>query len=447
MTGSPATPSSLLPPLGPPPRLKALRWVDEQLPNGLRVIVVRRPNVAMAELRLRIPFQGARATHAAHAEVLAATILAGTETRDRNALAAQMQALGGSLFASADADRLSVGGSTLAGGLTPALDILGDVLAHATYPRAEVARERDRLVERLGMARSQAGVIAREALSHRLWGQHPYTHDMPEPDAVAATAAAAVRRLHAARIVPTSATLVIVGDVFPARVVEQCATHLADWADVGTPAAAIAPLPIPVPGPPLLIDRAGSVQSSLRLAATAVPRSHPDSPALALANLVFGGYFSSRWVENIREDKGYTYSPRSSIEHRTLGSTFVAATDIATDVTAPALLETFYELGRIASVPVGGAELEDARQYAIGTLALSIATQAGLASTISSLAGVGLGPEYLRAQPARLAAVTEQEVSAAATTYLAPSRMVGVIVGDVARIAEPLRVLTTLADA
>ena len=175
-------------------------------------------------------------------------------------------------------------------------------------------------------------------------------------------------------------------------------------------------------------------------------RTHPDAPALALANLIFGGYFSSRWVANIREDKGYTYSPRSAIEHRTLGSTFIASADVATEVTAAALLETTYELGHIATVPVDPSEVANARQYAIGTLALSLSTQAGLASTLSTISALGLGPEYLQAQPGRLAAVTVDEVSAAAQQYLAPSGMVGVVVGDVQRIEAPLQLLGPVTE-
>src|ERR671927_442353 len=106
--------------------------------------------------------------------------------------------------------------------------------------------------------------------------------------------------------------------------------------------------------------------------------------------MVFGGYFSSRLVENIRERRGYTYSPRSSVEHQVAGSSFLVEADVATEVTAPALLETWYELGRMALTPVTEAELEGARRYVLGSMALSTATHAGLASTLSALVGAGL---------------------------------------------------------
>jgi predicted Zn-dependent peptidase len=204
-------------------------------------------------------------------------------------------------------------------------------------------------------------------------------------------------------------------------------------------------LPAVTPGPLVLVDRAGSVQSSLRLGAAALRRDDERYPALQLANLVFGGYFSSRWTENIREDKGYTYGSHSAIEHHTLGSSFQMQADVATEVTAPALLETLYELGKIASLPPTVDEIESARQYAIGTLALSTATQAGLAATLGALAGNGMGPEWLAEHPRRLAAVTRDEVAAAAAELLAPSRFAIVVVGDAAAVRGPLSGLVPVA--
>jgi zinc protease len=195
------------------------------------------------------------------------------------------------------------------------------------------------------------------------------------------------------------------------------------------------------------VDRPGSVQASIRLGGPAVPRDAPDYPALQLANLVYGGYFSSRLVENIREDKGYTYGPHSRISHSAVGSRLVVDADVATEVTAPALLEVWYELGRMATLPIKPEELENVRQYAVGSLALSISTQAGLASTLSALIGVGLGLDWLREHPLRLAQVTLEETFAAARAYLAPSGMVAVVLGEASAIADPLAALGPVESA
>ena len=101
-------------------------------------------------------------------------------------------------------------------------------------------------------------------------------------------------------------------------------------------------------------------------------------------------------MENIRERKGYTYSPRSWIDHQPLGSVLTVQADVGTEVTAPALLEIRYELGRMATLPVSAEELDAARRYLIGTTALSTQTQSGLAEYLQALSLAGLGLDYLR---------------------------------------------------
>jgi len=431
-----------VPALGTARRPRKFTALERTLDSGLRVVVVRKPGVPLVEVRLRVPFLSARAAHAARAAVLSDSVLTGTVDHDRAGLAAAVQRLGGDLGIGVDADRLQVSGNVLATNLRGFLDVVADVLTGATYPAKEVVAERERLVERLTIARSRAGVVAGEALARRMWGDHPYARDLPEPEDVQAVTAAQVRRLHGDLVRPDGAVLVIVGDVSAARAADLVAKTLDGWAGGAAAATRVPPLPAVEPGPLVLVDRPGSVQSSLRLGASALRRDDERYPALQLANLIFGGYFSSRWTENIREDKGYTYGPHSGIDHHALGSTLQLQADVATEVTGPALLETLYELGRLASLPPSTDEVESARQYAIGTLALSTATQSGLASTLSSLAGVGLGPDWLAEHPRRLAKVTRDEIAAAAAEFLAPSRFATVVVGDAASVRGPLAALT-----
>jgi predicted Zn-dependent peptidase len=396
--------------------------------------------VPLVELRLRIPFLSARAAHSAKAELLSETLLTGTDRYDRTSLAAEVQGLGAVLGVSVDADRLLISASVLAANLRELLAVLADALVGATYPDDEVSTERGRLIERLTMVRSRAGVVAGEALAQRMYGDHPYAHDLPLPSDVHAVTAKQLLKLHADFVRPSDAVLVVVGDFAPARALDQVATALAGW-DGARVGGRVPRLPAIEPGPLLVIDRPGSVQSSLRLAAPALRRDDAGFPALQLANAIFGGYFSSRWTENIREDKGYTYGPHSRLEQSALGSAVILDADVATEVTAPAMVETIYELGRIASLPVTPAEVEAVRQYLIGTIALSTATQAGLASNLVNLLGFGLEPAWLVEHSARLAKVTVDEVSAAAAEFFGPARFIGVVVGDADRIVEPLAAL------
>jgi predicted Zn-dependent peptidase len=247
--------------------------------------------------------------------------------------------------------------------------------------------------------------------------------------------------LHADRVRPDGAVLVLVGDISPEKAIDAAEKALGSWTGPGRDGN-VPPTPALQPGPLVLVDRPGSVQSSLRIALPAVSRTHPDYAALQLANLIFGGYFSSRWVENLREDKGYTYGPHTNIEHFVAGSALVAAAEVATEVTGPSLLETLYELGRIASLPPGDEELEQARRYALGTLRLGMSTQAGLAALASMYASAGLRLDYLREHSAALVAASQEEVAEVAARYLAPSQAVMVVLGEADKVQGPLAALT-----
>jgi zinc protease len=422
-----------LPILGEQRSATGLRSVDTVLDNGLRVIAVHSPTVPMAELRLRIPFAGTDKRHAAIAEVLAATILTGTERRDRVAMDTDLALVGGELGAGVDPERLSVGGNALASGFDTLLDVLADALTSAAYRDEEVEGERARLVERIAVARSQPSVIAREALQRHRYGDHPFTRETPEAADVATVTVDEVKAMHRNSLLPRGSVLVFVGDVEPDTAVAKIGAALAGWTSDEN-AVELPELPDVLGGDILFVPRPGAVQSQLRLSAQAIPRTDSRYPALQLANLVFGGFFSSRLVENIREDKGYTYHARSSLEFTIRGATLLVDADTASEVTAPALLEMRYELGRLGVVPPTTEELETVRQYAIGSLLISTASQTGLASQLAALAPLGLGPEWLVEHPDRLKQVTHEQVTEAALEFFSPVRFTGVIVGDVAQL-------------
>jgi predicted Zn-dependent peptidase len=420
------------------------------LDNGLRLLVVRRTGVPLVELRLRVPFaapKGKRGrAHVAQSSLLSDTMLLGTEQRDAATLARDLQTLGATLSLGSDADRLGFGGSVLASRLGDLLGLLAEVLTSAAYPKRDVAGERDRLVQELAIHRSTPGVVAREALLARMYGDHPYGRDLPETEDVQAVTAKQLRALHAARVVPAGSVLTLVGDVTAAKATALVEKAMAGWATEGesTPAP---PTPAQEGRRALLVDRPGAVQTTIRFGGAAPTRTADDYAAAVLANLVFGGYFSSRWVSNIREDKGYTYSPHSGFDHPTASSRLLAGADVATPVTAPALLETLYELGRIATVPIGQDELDQARRYALGTMALGTASQAGLAGQVSQLAGAGLELSWLKDHAAALQRVTVEDVLAAGARWFAPSVLTPVLVGDASVVAAGVGSLVDLETA
>ena len=429
-----------LPSLGEQTAATQPSLVDTVLPNGLRVIAVRKESVPIVELRLRIPFAGTDRLHSARAEVLANTVLTGTERRSRTQVDTDLAAVGGDMSAVVDPERLSIGGSALASGLDVLLDVLGDAVTGVVYRDDEVARESERLVERITMARSQPSVIAREALQKHRYGDHPYAKEMPEAAEIGEVTPEQVRALHKASVLPRGSLLVLVGDIDPDAAVSAVGTVLAGWQSDGS-ATVLPRLPELTPSDVQLVHRPGAVQSQLRLSAQALPRTDPGYPALQVANLVYGGYFSSRLVENIREDKGYTYGAHSYFESTKESATVLVEADTASAVTVAAFWETRYELGRLVLSPPNPSEVDNAKQYAIGSLLTSTSSQAGLCATLAALGAIGLAYDWLREQPMRIAEVTAEQVAAAAEKYFAPTRFTGIVVGDADVLAPQFRAI------
>jgi predicted Zn-dependent peptidase len=377
--------------------------------------------------------------------VLAETLLSGTQRRDSVEVAEALQRMGGTLHAGIDSEDVRLRGSALSPSLGDLLALMGEVLTEPAFPKGEVEIERARKAQEVLLQRAEPAVLARAALKRRLFGDHPYAAALPDPGEVAGVTAAELRRYFTSKVTARGGLLVVVGDLRPAKALDAAEDALGAW--TGAPARAeLPPLPPILPGPIVLVDRPGAAQSNVRIGGPALTRLEAGLPALQIANLIFGGYFSSRLIENIRENKGYTYSPRSWIDHLPLGSLLTVSADVGTDVTAPALLETRYELGRMATLPVTGEELDSARRYLIGTTALSTQTQSGLADYLFALTLSGLGLAYLRELPQRLEKVTVDEVRDAGARYLAPARLPTVIVGDVDVIRAPLETLDAVED-
>ncbi|THV42115.1 M16 family metallopeptidase [Glycomyces buryatensis] len=423
-----------VPGLAPEVPLSLPTPIRQSLPNGLQVNLVRRPGVPLAEIRLSIP-----AAHAdlAAADLLASALFSGTENASMTEIAQRLQTVGGALGAGSDPDRIAVSGNSLATGLPELLGILGELLTAADYPDGPLEVERSRMIDSLSVAEQQPDFLVSRALDARLWGDHPYGHQQPGADEVAAVTRQAVQALHASRIHPAGARLVIVGDIDPDAAWAAVEKYLSAWNGAGEPRT-MESLPDLRPGPIVLVDRPDSVQSALRVAYPAIDRSHPDNAAQHLANLIYGGYFTSRLVMNLRESKGYGYSPRSHVDHNPAGSFQLTAVDVATEVTAPALAELYAELRGMADNPPSQDELDLARRYALGSIKLATATQSGVANYISALAAAGLPLSWLAEHSERLRSVTPEDIKRVAGERMSPERAVTVILGDGAEIRDSL---------
>ena len=168
-----------------------------------------------------------------------------------------------------------------------------------------------------------------------------------------------------------------------------------------------------------LVPRVGSVQTTLRLAYEGPLRQDPDYESVQVANAIYGGMFGSRLTLNIREDKGYTYSPFATVRtYREAGFLFTQA-DVRNAVTGASLNEIDYELNRMATVPPTETEMAQARRYLVGLQAINLQSSGGLAGDLANLWINGLPPEEIARHSEKLERSSAADVSSAAKKYFA----------------------------
>jgi zinc protease len=179
-----------------------------------------------------------------------------------------------------------------------------------------------------------------------------------------------------------------------------------------------------------LVHVPGAVQTQIVAGCHAITRKHPDRVKLGLTNSLFGGAFNSRLVMNIREDKGYTYSPRSSANPLKQHGYFSVSAAVRNDVVAASLTEIFYEMDKLRSLPVPDGELADAQNYLTGVFSMGLATQEGLLSQFSTVELNELADDYLETYREKIRALTSKDLLTTARKYLDSANMQIIVVGD-----------------
>ncbi|MGH7610524.1 MAG: M16 family metallopeptidase [Candidatus Dormibacteria bacterium] len=436
-----------LPVPGPVPPLRVGRVSQSRLSNGGQVLVVPRPSVPRVEFRLSVPAGAAIGSSVAQAELLRSGMMLGTRDLDQEQLSEQIQRLGGSLSVGQDQDRLQITASALAEAEEDLYRLLGALVAGPDFPEPALAIEKAKLQEGLRMARATPSFPASERLQRLIYGSHPYGRQEPTDRQVEQVRRSQLLALHRHSFSTTATQITVVGQVRPSRTEAWLERHFGRRRGAAR-AWAVGPPPRRPASPVItFIDRPGSVQTVILMGASGPPQGHRTHLPLSLAAAVLGGSFSCRLMANLREDKGYTYGAHAR-GHTHLTDTLLAVeTEVRTEVTAPAFTELLYELGRLATVDVGGDELERTKTYLEGARLVMLQTQAGLADALARVRAHGLDHRYLERYAQRLSGVSAQELRRATAQHLSPASLSTVMVGDARRALPDLRAVATVRRA
>lgn len=428
------------PPLGPAPELRLPPIAERRLPNGLRVLYVRMPELPLVHLTW-VGRGGLADAPEGRVDVpaLVADLLdEGAGGRSAEALAVALESLGAQLRIVAGWDGVQLDLEAPSAALDSALVLARDVLFRPDFRPPDVERLRRARLAELAAARDEPRTLATQAFAASVFGDHPYGR-LPSRAVVERLTRDELVRFHRLFYRPAGATLIVAGDV----AVDALHPRVAEV--FGSVAGAPPPPALPTPAPPaprlLLLDKPGAPQAEIRVGLPAAARADPDLPALRVLNTLLGGSFTSRLNQNLREAHGYTYGASSSFGLRRVPGPFTITTAVVTAKADSALLEIRRELVRIRDEAVPPAELERAKRYLALGLPRTLETPAQVAGAVAELALYDRPLDELERFVPAVLAVTAADVQRVAQRLLRPDGMVVVVVGDRAVLEERLRAL------
>jgi zinc protease len=409
-----------------------------KLANGLKVVLAEAHTIPKfhGELFFRSGEALVSSRSVGLAEMTATVLRTGTTKRNSRKIEEDLRRLGADLGTSAGQDTSAISFAGLSEFAEPLLELVSELSREASFPEAEFERERRQKLEEVKLERTSPGFLAGERLRKVLFGQHPYARVSPTEQQVAAYKREDLQQVYREIYTPENGLLVLVGDFDPLAMLKSAEKIFGNWTGKKPTSKEEAALPKLEGRKVYLVHNPGSVQTQILVGCHAITRKNPDWVRLGLANSLYGGAFNSRLVMNIREDKGYTYSPRSGVTPLRQHGYFSISAAVRNEVVAASLTEIFYELDKLRSVPVPAPELADAQNYLSGLFSMGLATQEGLLAQFSTVELNELPADYLETYRDKVRALTSAELLAAARKYFDSANMQIVIVGDRAQIEE-----------
>jgi zinc protease len=408
------------------------------LANGLAVTMV--PYGQVPKVGIRLVMQAGN-LHEEQNQVWLADLVGnmlreGTTGLTADALARALAAMGGGLTVTVDADLASISTDVLTEHGVEAVQLIADAAQRPRLPEGELVRVKANMARDLAIQKSTPQEVAQERFAELVYGDHPYGRLFPTEAMLAGYTIDQVRAFHREHFAPGRARLYVAG-VFDSVALEGAVRKAFDaWAP-GAAGGDVAPPPAKKGGFALL-DRPGAPQSTIMLGLRVPDPSNADWVALEVTDSLLGGSFASRITANIREQKGYTYSPRSIVTSHPGEAHWVETADVTTTVTGASLKEIFFEIDRLRTEAPGAAELQGIKNNLAGVFVVQNASRDGVIGQLSFVDQHGLGDQYLATYVKRVMAVTPEDVRRVANQYLTSDTMTLVVVGDTKTVKSQL---------
>ena len=435
-------PADTAPIPGAPRALSIAAPIEQRLPNGLRIVLAPRPGVQLVTAQL-VVLAGSEAdppTRAGLAAITASMLTKGTNRHSATALAQAAESSGGALDSAAGWHQSEVGITVAVPQLDVALSLVSETVQRPAFAAAELDRLRTQALDELKVAYSSPATLATLTAQHLLFGTGAYGHPASgTPASLARITRSDLLALHAARYRPDNAVLVLAGDLDAETALRLARRHFGGWKAAG-PAPPLTPVRPTANTMPIaaVIDMGSSGQAAVVLA-VALPPLGPDRAAAAVLNSVLGGGFSSRLNQEIRIQRGLSYSAGSGLDARREGGVLRAVVQTKNESAAEVAALMQAEFDKLAALPVGDDELAARKATLIGDFSRSVETTAGLAAAVKSLVVAGRPIADLRTRIDAIGAVSATDVQRFAAAHLGAANRRVAVAGEATRFAEALK--------
>jgi zinc protease len=439
---APAAAQKQAPPEGGPPKAFTVPSNETYtLPNGMKVTLVPYGIIPKAAISLSVD-AGEINEGAGRVGVASLTtdlMKEGTEKLSAQQVAEAAARMGSTLEIHAGQDQTKLGIDVLQEFAPDAVKLLADVAQHPRLPQSEIDRLKNDALRQIALQNSQPQTIALVKFRKILYGDHPYAIVVPTEADIKKLTIQDVKDFYTGNFGAQRAHLYVAGKFDAAAVKKAISESFASWSKGP---ARLENVPVLKPRRILdVTDRPGAPQSTLIVGLPVPPATSPDTVSLLVTNALLGGSFNSRITANIREAKGYTYSPRSEISRRYHDGYWAESADVTTQFTGPSLREIFAEVTRMQKEPVTGLELKGIQNYLSGVFVIQNSSRSALIGQLENVDFQGLGENYLKTYVTKVNAVTPAVVQKMTQDYIKPEEMTIVVVGDKAKIADQLTAL------
>jgi zinc protease len=413
-----------------PPQVLGVR---QQLPNGLVWLFSEQHSLPLVSVKILIKGGVLRdpAGKAGLANLTALLLTQGTKQRSATQIAQEVDFLGARLGAAGKDDYTSVSLTVLKKNLGPGLDLLKDILFNPAFSKEEINRKVSQLEASFQTDEDEPGIVASLTFHRQLFGKNPYAHPPKgTPEDVATIDSKDLVAFHDKYYRPNNAILTIVGDLSREEAQEWVTKTFGEWKAAPIPELKVPPAPDLKNIEKIIIDK-NITQANIIWGCLGIARNNPDYYALQLLNYILGGGgFSSRLMDDIRENRGLAYSVASNVEAGLEPGAFTVDLETKNQSAGEAVAQVIKEVKRVRAEPVSTTELADAKSYLIGSFPAKMDSVSKRAAMLAYVELYGLGLDYPWRYPSLIKNLTSADLQKAADKFLHPERYLLVVVGQ-----------------